>query len=196
MQGSIASKYGKRSSVRRPASFENNVSPFEFENGDSEEERIISDVDAVLAVDSIANSASLAQYSSIMAHAQISLSPSEQWSAAFSRQGMFGMLGDAQLPVVSDSSKEANDNDDEFYDDKVTQNHLRLLYLVSLYSKPADNDDDQDVWIRSHALLVLIYEGIITGVLDYDYSSCANTIGNVRLWMNVSQEGKDDLDDL
>ena len=41
--------------------------------GDSEEERIISDVDAVLAVDSIANSASLAQYSSIMAHGRIGM---------------------------------------------------------------------------------------------------------------------------
>eukprot|EP00960_Hanusia_phi_P033808 750649-Hanusia_phi.AAC.6 len=34
-------------------------------------------------------------------------------------------MGDAQLPVISESAKEANDNDDEFFDDKVTQNHLR-----------------------------------------------------------------------
>ena len=38
----------------------------------------------------------------------------------------------------------------------------------------------KEVWIRSHALLVLIYEGIVTGVLDYDYSSQAIVVGKQR----------------
>lgn len=60
-----------------------------------------------------------------------------------------------------------------------------------------DFDSKQkEVWIRSHAIMVLIFEGIVTGVLNYDYSSCAEVIGQTRLWMNISQEGRDDLDDL
>jgi WD repeat-containing protein 35 len=97
---------------------------------------------------------------------------------------------------VAPGHEEENEDDEEFYDDKVTQDHMRLLYLVSLYTKPAENDEEKELWIRSHALLVLIYEGIVTGVLDYDYSSMAMTVGTSRVWMNVSQEGKDDLDDL
>lgn len=67
---------------------------------------------------------------------------------------------------------------------------------MSLYSKQAENDDEKEIWIRSHAVMVLIFEGIVTGVLNYDYSSCAMAIGAERVWMNLSQEGKDDLDDL
>ena len=74
--------------------------------------------------------------------------------------------------------------------------NFRLLFLVSLYSKAAENDDEKEIWIRSHAVMVLIFEGIVTGVLNYDYSSCAVAIGAERVWMNLSQEGKDDLDDL
>ena len=34
---------------------------------------------------------------------------------------------------------------------------------------------------------VLIYEGVVTGVLNFDYSSQSTVVGNVRIWMNISQ---------
>jgi len=105
------------------------------------------------------------------------------------------MSAEAQLPVLAERP-EAEGEDDEAFDDKVSQDHLRLLFLVSLYSKPAENDEEKEIWIRSHAVMVLVFEGIVTGVLNYDYSSCAVAIGSERVWMNLSQEGKDDLDDL
>jgi WD repeat-containing protein 35 len=97
---------------------------------------------------------------------------------------------------VAPKHDDASERDDEHLDLKASQDHLRLLYLVSLYSKPAENDEESDSWIRSHALLVLIYEGVVTGALNLDYSSQSIAVGNIRVWMNVSQEGKDVLDDL
>jgi WD repeat-containing protein 35 len=43
---------------------------------------------------------------------------------------------------------------------------------------------------------VLIYEGIRHGGFDYDYSPVSVMVGSKRVWMNVSQEGKDDIDDM
>jgi WD repeat-containing protein 35 len=41
-----------------------------------------------------------------------------------------------------------------------------------------------------------MYECIVAGVLDYDYAPCSLMIGTQRVWMNITQEGKDDIDDL
>jgi len=49
-------------------------------------------------------------------------------------------------------------------------------------------------WIRKPALVVLIYEGIIAGVLDFDYAPASVCIEHRRIWMNVSQEGKSDIE--
>lgn len=49
---------------------------------------------------------------------------------------------EAQLPVLGAGADGGPDDDDEAYDDKITQDHLRLLFLVSLYSKPAENDEE------------------------------------------------------
>ncbi len=37
--------------------------------------------------------------------------------------------------------------------------------------------EQKEMWVRSHAAMVLIFEGIVTGVYNYDYSSCAVAIG-------------------
>ena len=77
----------------------------------------------------------------------------------------------------------------------MTENQNRLLYLLSLYSrKAAPNTDELDEWLRKQALIVLIYEGVVAGVLDYDYAPSTALIGTRRLWMNVSQEGKSDVE--
>jgi WD repeat-containing protein 35 len=41
---------------------------------------------------------------------------------------------------------------------------------------------------------VLIYEGIVAGVLDFDYAPASALIENRRIWMNISQEGKSDIE--
>lgn len=67
--------------------------------------------------------------------------------------------------------------------------------MISLYSHRATpGTDEKDEWIRKQALIVLTYEGIVAGVLDYDYAPSSALINNRRIWMNVSQEGKSDVE--
>mmetsp|Transcript_29360 Transcript_29360/g.72630 ORF Transcript_29360/g.72630 Transcript_29360/m.72630 type:complete len:796 (+) Transcript_29360:1982-4369(+) len=44
--------------------------------------------------------------------------------------------------------------------------------------------------------MVLIYEGIVAGIFDYDYAPAPDIVDGKRVYMNISQEGRDDLDDL
>ena len=49
--------------------------------------------------------------------------------------------------------------------------HSKILYLISIFAKPADGVGGQEGWIRSLPLLVLMYEGIISGTFeDPDYA--------------------------
>lgn len=67
--------------------------------------------------------------------------------------------------------------------------------MISLYSRRATpGTDEKDEWVRKPALIVLIYEGIVAGVLDFDYAPASALVGNRRIWMNVSQEGKSDIE--
>ena len=54
--------------------------------------------------------------------------------------------------------------------------------------------EEKDEWVRKQALIVLTYEGIVSGVLDYDYAPQSVSVQNRRIWMNVSQEGKSDVE--
>ena len=77
----------------------------------------------------------------------------------------------------------------------LTDNQNRLLYMISLYSrKSTPGTDEKDEWIRKAALIVLIYEGIVAGILDFDYAPSSASIENRRVWLNVSQEGKSDVE--
>lgn len=67
--------------------------------------------------------------------------------------------------------------------------------MISLYSRRATpGTDEKDQWVRKPALIVLIYEGIVAGVLDFDYAPASVLVQNRRIWMNVSQEGKSDIE--
>jgi hypothetical protein len=67
--------------------------------------------------------------------------------------------------------------------------------MISLYTRrAAPGTDEKDEWIRKPALIVLLYEGIVAGVLDYDYAPSSALIENRRIWMNISQEGKSDVE--
>ena len=81
-------------------------------------------------------------------------------------------------------------------DDYWTMNHLKLMYLISRYSHFAQSVQDKERWIRKLPLLVLIYEGVVQKVFDYDYAPSSEVIEARRVYINISQEGKDDLDDL
>lgn len=77
----------------------------------------------------------------------------------------------------------------------MTENQNRLLYTISLYTRRATpGTDEKDEWVRKPALIVLIFEGIVAGILDYDYAPSSALIENRRIWMNISQEGKSDIE--
>jgi len=75
-------------------------------------------------------------------------------------------------------------------------NQLRLLYMIARYSHKARSATEKEKWIRKVPLLVLLYEGIKHGCFDYDYAPQSTLVGTRRVFMNISQEGKDDIDDL
>ena len=78
--------------------------------------------------------------------------------------------------------------------------HAKVLYLVSKYARCAVSADQSESWIRQIPLMVLIYEGIVAGVLDFDYAPGSRLISaagrSLRMWINISQEGKACVDDL
>lgn len=59
--------------------------------------------------------------------------------------------------------------------------------MVSLYTHKADTRGERDHWLRKPALVVLLYEGVVANVLDFDYAPQSELIENRRIWMNVSQ---------
>ncbi|CAM9569802.1 unnamed protein product, partial [Phaeothamnion confervicola] len=79
-------------------------------------------------------------------------------------------------------------------DTGLTENQNRLLYLISLYTHRSGTRGESDHWLRKPALVVLLYEGIVANILDYDYAPQSELIENRRIWMNVSQEGKSDVE--
>lgn len=89
-----------------------------------------------------------------------------------------------------------SDSDDEHAESPtgLTTNQNRLLYLISLYTHPAQTADEQEGWLRKVSLHVLIYEGIRAKVLDYDYAPSSVIVGARRVFINVSQEGRSDVD--
>ncbi|GHP09743.1 hypothetical protein PPROV_000847800 [Pycnococcus provasolii] len=77
-----------------------------------------------------------------------------------------------------------------------TVNHLKMLYLISKYSHSAQSIHEKEKWIRRLPLAVFIYEGVVQKVFEYDYAPMSELIKSKRVYLNISQEGLDDLDDL
>ena len=80
--------------------------------------------------------------------------------------------------------------------DSLSVEHFKILYLVSKYSAFAERARDAEVWVRYQPLLVLMYECIVRGVFDYDYAPASAMVHGKRIYMNVTQEGRDHLEDL
>jgi len=87
-------------------------------------------------------------------------------------------------------------------EEEVSVDHTRLLFLISIYTSSSNRaafpemEEDSELWVRRTQLLVIIYECIRAGALNYDYAPIAEIVGIHRVWMNVTQEGIDDLDDM
>ena len=84
--------------------------------------------------------------------------------------------------------------------EEYTADHLKLLHLVSFHGKESTSPKTHETWIRETPMMVLIFEGIVAGLFDFDYAPCSIQLsvpgGQRRLWLNVSQEGKSACDDL
>ena len=103
---------------------------------------------------------------------------------------------DEVVSAFDDKGLVAADRNKEKSDDFWTMNHMKLLYLISKYSHCAQTVHEKERWIRKLPMLVLIYEGIVQKVFEYDYAPASEVVETTRVYLNVSQEGKDDLDDL
>lgn len=77
-----------------------------------------------------------------------------------------------------------------------TKDQNRLLYLISLYSKPSEKDEENVTWVRETALRALMYEGIVKKVFSWDYAPASIMTAEGRQFVNISQEGEDDINDL
>ena len=91
-------------------------------------------------------------------------------------------------------SETIDEEDDSVGDTGLTDNQNKLLHLINLHTANAKNREGSDRWIRKQALQVLVYEGVIAEVFDYDYAPQSSLIDNRRVWVNVSQEGQSDVE--
>jgi len=85
--------------------------------------------------------------------------------------------------------------------ERIGVNHTKLVCLVGRYSSATASAHEEDVWMRKSALSVLIYEGCVGGLLDYDYAPRSLLLPTTassarRIWMNLSQDGNAACDDL
>ncbi|MHA1896793.1 MAG: hypothetical protein ACTSU2_05280 [Promethearchaeota archaeon] len=78
----------------------------------------------------------------------------------------------------------------------LTDNHLKLLYLISKYTYSAKDIFEKDIWIKEFPLLTLIFEGILNSTFDYDYAPMSIELHGRRRILNISQDAIDDLEDL
>ena len=94
----------------------------------------------------------------------------------------------------------ADDRIDGEEEEPWSEDHAKLLYMLSLYSSRAKAETDDERWMRQIPLVVMMYEAVVAGVLDFDYAPCSMTVSHNglsrRLWLNITQEGKSAVDDL
>merc|ERR1711871_1882248 len=96
-------------------------------------------------------------------------------------------------PAIEDAEEdEMADAADEM--PELTTDQLKLLYMISRYSHCSTSADEKEEWIRKVPLLCLIYEGITHNSFDYDYAPASELINQRRVYFNMSQEGKSDVD--
>ena len=124
----------------------------------------------------------------------------EEKPAEKSDAGDGGSEDDEDETMIFKYTKKNEDGSSEIIEEEWSIEHAKILYLMSKYAKAALSADDQEGWIRQIPLLVLLYEGIEAGSLDFDYAPCSMLISqggrSRRVWLNITQEGKAAVDDL
>ena len=81
-------------------------------------------------------------------------------------------------------------------DNGLTDDLIKLLYIIQAYTE--SEDQENPTWIKELPLMAIIYQGIVKGIFsDYDYAPWSvPMLDGTRQWLNISREGKDDLEDL
>ncbi|MHA1697978.1 MAG: hypothetical protein ACTSWN_03970 [Promethearchaeota archaeon] len=87
--------------------------------------------------------------------------------------------------IKKDGSKEA-----------FSEDHAKLLYLLSRYTKTSKTSEEKDIWIKELPFLALIHHGIMKGVFNYDYAPASLELEIGRVFMNISQEAVDNIQDM
>ena len=80
--------------------------------------------------------------------------------------------------------------------EKFTDDMMRLLLVIDAYTR--EGHEENPIWVKELPVMAIIYQGIVKGVFrDYDYAPWSvPMLDGTREWLNVSREGKDDLEDL
>ena len=81
-------------------------------------------------------------------------------------------------------------------EEEFTDDMMRLLLVIDAHTR--EGHEDNPIWVKELPLMAIIYQGIVKGVFrDYDYAPWSvPMLDGTREWLNVSREGKDDLEDL
>lgn len=81
-------------------------------------------------------------------------------------------------------------------DDEFTDDMMRLLLVIDAFTR--EGHEDNPIWVKELPLMAIIYQGIVKRIFrDYDYSPWSvPMLDGTREWLNISREGKDDLEDL
>ncbi|POM63337.1 LOW QUALITY PROTEIN: Hypothetical protein PHPALM_21286 [Phytophthora palmivora] len=107
------------------------------------------------------------------------------------REDMLGMSNHVDL----DALKSLNGGKTNW-----TPSHLRLLYLLSRFATYPRSTDEDEKWLRSLPLQVMVFEAIVHGLLAFDYSPVCSSIvkdgQSRRLWLNMSHDARAAIDDL
>ncbi|MEX2683235.1 MAG: hypothetical protein Q6373_016795 [Candidatus Sigynarchaeota archaeon] len=81
--------------------------------------------------------------------------------------------------------------------ENATEEHRKLYYLISRYSSTNSTGTQGEVWLKELPLRVFMFEGILNHVFGgYDYSPMSVELPGGRRYLNISQEGEDDIADL
>lgn len=81
-------------------------------------------------------------------------------------------------------------------DEEFTDDMMRLLLVIAAYTQ--EGHEENPIWVKELPLMAIIYQGIVKEVFrDYDYAPWSVAmLDGTREWLNISREGKDDLEDL
>ncbi|EEY57360.1 uncharacterized protein PITG_11208 [Phytophthora infestans T30-4] len=109
------------------------------------------------------------------------------------REETLGMDSRMELDALHSSLSHEDDSN-------WTPSHLRLLYLLSRFATYPSSTDEEEKWLRSLPLQVMVFETIVHGLLAFDYSPVCTSIvkdgQSRRLWLNMSHDARAAIDDL